>query len=380
MGHDVYLASRPRAFLENLRPSRARRGGVRRTLDREDIEDRLVEYQRYDGDVLNRLRDEAKALAPALGMEAEYAQLTALIGTLLQTQDVKLTSPRARAAASGAPWDQVRIERFERLGDALLAAGLPRVPEHASEEISVSAFYEAYFSNYIEGTEFTLAEAREIVFGGVMPEQRPKDAHDILGTYRLVADAFERTRNPDHATELITILQSQHASMLRERLDIGPGRWKTSNNHVGGREFVDSRLVEGTLREGYRIYDSLPDGFARAAFALFFVSEVHPFADGNGRTARLLMNSELSAAGLQRIIVTTRNRGDYLAALRGMTNQLNIPAYITMLATLQQSTASIPFLVLDAAEAALRDVRAFTDPDEDADAAPFSALVSEAGS
>jgi len=33
---------------------------------------------------------------------------------------------------------------------------------------------------------------------------------------------------------------------------------------------------------------------ARALLAMFIVSEVHPFIDGNGRLARLVMNAELS--------------------------------------------------------------------------------------
>jgi hypothetical protein len=52
-------------------------------------------------------------------------------------------------------------------------------------------FYEAYFSNYIEGTEFTLDEAAAIVFAGDVPSDRPADAHGVLGTYEVVSDPLE---------------------------------------------------------------------------------------------------------------------------------------------------------------------------------------------
>jgi Fic family protein len=364
MGVGLFMSSRARAFLENLQPSRARAGAVTRTLRRVELEDALVEFGRYDESSLGRLRDEARALAPDLGAEGELEQLDALIGALLRTRDIELSGPLARAAARGTPWDPARIDRFEQLAARLLASGLADVPAQLSADISVLAFYEAYFSNYIEGTEFTLDEAREIIFGGLMPPQRPKDAHDILGTYRLVSDGHERVRVPGSADELIAVLQDQHRAMLRERPEVGPGRLKERNNHVGGREFVDHRLVEGTLREAFRLYASLPKGFARAAFAMFLVAEVHPFADGNGRTARLLMNSELSAASQQRIVITTRDRGDYLAALRGMTNQLNIPAYLTVLTHLQRRTGEVDFSSLSAAEQSLRADGALTDTDE----------------
>jgi Fic family protein len=152
--------------------------------------------------------------------------------------------------------------------------------------------------------------------------------------------------------------------MLAERPEIGAGRWKARSNQVGGREFVLPRLVEGTLREGYRFYNTLPRGFARAAFAMFFVSEVHPFADGNGRIGRLLMNSELSAAGQQRIVVTTRDRGDYLAGLRAVSNNANLDAYISILGAIQQRASDADYSGLLAAEQDLNRKDAFTDPDE----------------
>jgi len=97
---------------------------------------------------------------------------------------------------------------------------------------------------------------------------------------------------------------------------------------------------------------------------MFLIAEVHPFADGNGRTARLLMNSELSAAGQQRIIVLTRDRGDYLAALRGMTNDVNVPGFIAVLSGLQRHTAATDYASLRGASRDLATKKAFTDPDE----------------
>jgi hypothetical protein len=364
LGNDIYMSSRPRAFLENLRPSRSRGGAVSRTLRRVEIEDALEEYGRLDPSSLNRLRDDARKLAPRLQMESELEQLDSLIAALLGTGDVRLESRRARARASGAPFDPARIESFEGLAGKLLATGLPVVDESPSDDRAARAFFEAYFSNYIEGTEFTVAEAERIVFEGDLPPQRPRDAHDVVGTYRLVADPVERRRIPTTADELVAILRDQHGAMLRERPEIAPGHWKQSPNQVGGREFVRPDLVEGTLREGFRIYESLPAGFGRAAFAMFLVAEVHPFTDGNGRMARLLMNAELSAAGQQRIIVTTSDRGDYLAALRGMTNVGNADAYTAVLAALQRGTRDTDYSSLDGAERDLRARGAFSESNE----------------
>src|SRR5438094_163960 len=58
------------------------------------------------------------------------------------------------------------------------------------------AFLEAYFSNYVEGTEFAIEEARDIALLGRIVEQRPKDSHDILGVFRLALQSPGRDTVP----------------------------------------------------------------------------------------------------------------------------------------------------------------------------------------
>ena len=363
MGQDLFMSSQPRAYLENLRPSRTRRGALSRYLTREELEERLERFGRFDATAFNRLRDEARALAPKLGATTEFEELDRILGALQGTREANLRTRRALAVAEGQAFDPDCIERVEGLAGALLAAGLPATADPPQANVSVFAFYEAYFSNYIEGTEFTVEEAERIVFEGEIPRQRPEDAHDILGTYGLVADESQRRRVPETADQLLAILRAQHGKMLRERPEVAPGEWKERPNQVGGRPFVPPRLVEGTLREAWRIYESVPRGLSRAALAMFLITEVHPFADGNGRMARVLMNSELTRAGEARIIVATRDRGDYVAALRGLSSTGNVDAYIATLTELQRRTVRVDFSSLSLARAQLSAEEAFTDAD-----------------
>ena len=360
MGEDLFMSSRPRAFLENCRPSRSRTG-LARTLSQTELEVALDTYAGRDIENLNRLRDEARALVPVLRAEAEFERLDRLIGALFGTRTGTLASPRARARARGEPYDEARLQKFEQLAHHLLATAPPHREPNPAHELSTFAFFEAYFSNFIEGTEFTVDEAKRIVFDGFVPLRRPKDAHDILGTYRIVADPASRARVPGSAAELIRQLQEQHAAMLKERPEIGPGEFKTEPNRAGATEFVAPEFVEGTLVASWRLYNTLPAGFARAAYAMFVVSEVHPFTDGNGRVARVLMNAELTAAQQQRIVVPTSLRTDYLSGLRAMTHNAFADTYVTVLAGLQAFTAETDFSSREAAEHDLERRHAFGD-------------------
>jgi fido (protein-threonine AMPylation protein) len=101
---------------------------------------------------------------------------------------------------------------------------------------------------------------------------------------------------------------------------------------------------------------------------MFLVSEVHPFADGNGRTARVMMNAELVAAGEGRIIVPTVYRTNYLMALKALSQNGITGALVRAMDFAQRYTAAVDFSDMDRARAMLDQTHAFADPNE-ADAA-----------
>jgi len=244
------IASPARAFLENMRPSRAR-AGVARTLSRREIEERLDEILRHAGEpAIQRLRDDARKIAGQLALAEEFQRLDALIGTLLGTRDTVVESPVAVARAAGLPYDPQRLDLFQHLFTEL--AGTAPVTRLARPTDGLALpFFEAYFSNFIEGTEFAVDEAADIVFRGRIPKARPEDAHDVLGTWRIVSDPKEMSRIPRDFTELIALLKSRHSGILEGRSDKGPGRFKADPNRAGSTAFVAPELVEGTLAKGF---------------------------------------------------------------------------------------------------------------------------------
>jgi DNA-binding transcriptional regulator/RsmH inhibitor MraZ len=96
---------------------------------------------------------------------------------------------------------------------------------------------------------------------------------------------------------------------------------------------------------------------------MFLVSEVHPFDDGNGRVARVMMNAELVAGAQARIVVPTVFRDDYLDGLRMLTRQDQPGVLIKALRYAHDYTAQTPWSTLDAARQTLEATHAFNEPD-----------------
>jgi Fic family protein len=289
-----------------------------------------------------------------------------LIGAFLGTRDVNLTTDTGKARQKGLPYDAERVELFLKLFSELrTVAPVTRAAGAVTESAHTNmAFFEAYFSNYIEGTEFAVEEAVDIVFKGVIPEDRPEDAHDVLGTYRIVSDKKDMKRVSRDFENFIALLKERHAAFMELRPDKRPGEFKSNVNRAGNTLFVAPDLVVGTLAKGYEIYRGIETPFHRAVFMMFLVSEIHPFVDGNGRAARIMMNAELVAEDEQRIIIPTVYRNNYLAALKALSQSEKPAPVIRVLDFAQKYTGSIHWEDFDTARSELEQTNAFGDSTE----------------
>ena len=363
---NLYISSSERRTLENLQNGRAR-GNSSKCLPRTSIEEFLERMLQVNGESgLNAFRDKARVVSKELKMEEEFEILNQIIGAILSTKPSKiLTSASAQARAQGEPYDSERVRLFGVLFEALHNTPLPLIDEPNVENAAFRnfAFFESYFSNYIEGTEFEIEEARTIIETGQALPARNADSHDVLGTFQLVASRREMRRTPSSSEELIELLQDRHRILMAARPDRNPGMFKMQNNHAGDTHFVDCTLVRGTLRKGYEFYQAIEHPFAKALFMMFMISEVHPFNDGNGRISRIMMNSELVAADQSKIIIPTVFREDYLNALRRLTRKGDPSVVIRALSRVRQFSANITGDDFEISRKYLESCNAFKDGD-----------------
>jgi len=156
---------------------------------------------------------------------------------------------------------------------------------------------EAHYTTHIEGTHLTLDQSERLLSGKAVPEANPDDARELLN-YR---DAFDLVAEYIGSSEAITegLIREIHKRLVRGvRGDAGmPGQYRTMQNYI-----VNSRTKEvvytpppphdvlpmmkeliAWLGEAKRMNPVLEAGAAQ-----FQLVHIHPFVDGNGRSARLL--------------------------------------------------------------------------------------------
>lgn len=361
---ELYVSQKARAFLENLQPTK-QVGKDSKCLPLPEIEDKLEQIIRVNGeDEVNKLRDAAKTIAQQLHMEKEFVKLNKIISALLttHTSDI-LSSPIAAARALGFPYDPARMQLFEKLFRELQNKEFKNRPDKntTSKAFRNFAFYESYFSNYIEGTVFEIDEAKQIIATNRPLPSRNDDSHDVLGTYQIVSNREEMKITPKSADEFLKIIGLRHAILLSARKSKKPGLFKNKNNFAGSTAFVDFNLVKGTLIKSFDLYNALTHPFSKAAYIMFVMSEVHPFLDGNGRIARVMMNAELVKEGQSKIIIPTVFREDYMGALKKLTKKGDCDTYIRMLQRAQEFSANVYNNDIEEMEDYLTKCNAFND-------------------
>ena len=363
----LYISHPARAYMENLQLGYVR-NGISKCLPQAELEAKLETKMLANGEKeLNHLRDQAREISAELQLEKEFRLLDKIIGAILSSGAAEmLQSESVKAWAAGEPYDSQRIELFTSLFEHLVNKDFKHYIDINSTEPAYKnfAFFESYFSNYIEGTEFEVEEAKQIVDTGVALPTRDEDSHDVLGTFYITSNRKEMSILPKDPDDLIGILQRRHSILLSARPSKTPGLFKEQNNKAGNSHFVDYRMVRGTLKKSYEIYRAIQDPVARAYFILFVISEIHPFNDGNGRISRIMMNAELTAAGLPKIIIPTVYRIDYIDALKRLTQNEEPATFIRALERVRLFSSGLDGADYDALKAYLEQCNAFRDEQE----------------
>ena len=199
-----------------------------------------------------------------------------------------------------------------------------------------------YNSNHIEGNTLTYHETELLLIfgrtsgGHPMRHYEEMKAHDVAINHTRHLASSERVLGEGDIRDLNKILlkepfwhvaQTPDGQQTRKR--IVPGEYKTQPNHVRTatgelHRFAEPEetpaLMQAWIRDFWRDLRDLD--LSRSRLPLFLAEShwsflrIHPFDDGNGRTARLLTNYVLLRSGLPPMVIKSAERDRYIGALQ----------------------------------------------------------------
>ncbi len=229
-----------------------------------------------------------------------------------------------RAYTRSHPWIQFRVDLTHAgapfwmlLGEARskvehLAWSLLK-PEVRDEMLTVYLAKGAQATTAIEGNTLSEDEVAAIVSGTAAappPSQEYlyREVENILGAFNGIKDHLLAGGGAEITPEVVTDFNRQVLDGL-EHDDVRPGQLRRQSVIVGGYrgapwedcDYLLGRMCEWLDGPDFHTDDpewEMPFALLKAAMAHLYIAWIHPFDDGNGRTARLVEVLILLAAGV----------------------------------------------------------------------------------
>lgn len=196
-----------------------------------------------------------------------------------------------------------------------------------------------YHSNNIEGNSLTYGETKALLLHGVTAQGKPlKDHFEVTGHNEAINWVLDMVKGDRPLTE--SFIRELHTLLLKKPYEvdavtpdghptkkrINVGSYKSTPNHVKtktGEIFYFATPQEtpaemNSLMQWYNdkiTSNNVNPILVAAEFHYKFIL-IHPFDDGNGRTARILMNFILMKFGYPPVIVKTDDKENYYRVLR----------------------------------------------------------------
>lgn len=186
-----------------------------------------------------------------------------------------------------------KLHKLDKSAAGAISSGLNSLPQDRDRFIINSLMEEAIASSQIEGAAVTRKIARQMLRESKKPEN--KDERMILNNYRTMQEII-RIKNDDLTPELIIKL---HAMITENTLEDPEDEYRFRDNNeievVDGSGTTlhnppDFNTIEESIRRLCIFANNDSDSFIhpviKGIILHFLIGYIHPFNDGNGRTAR----------------------------------------------------------------------------------------------
>lgn len=208
-----------------------------------------------------------------------------------------------------------------------------------------------YNSNAIEGNSLTLKETFLVINEGLTIKGKPlKDHLEAKSHTEALEYLYELVDKDRRSTLSGRLIRELNQIVMRDIDKEWAGRYRNSNVIIGGADHTPPEAIEVP-----QLMQELIDWVRQSRKALHSVElaavlhhrlvNIHPFFDGNGRTARLVMNVVLMQAGFPLAVVLKNDRKRYYRTL-GEADRENYVPFVRFIAQAVQRSLDIYLKVL----------------------------------
>ncbi len=175
-----------------------------------------------------------------------------------------------------------------------------------------------YNSNAIEGNTLTLKETKVVLEGITIGGKTIREHLEAINHKEAIDFLEELVQDNNELSEID--IKNIHAIVLKGIDNENAGRYRTENVIISGASHIlpYAIIVPESMEKLIYRYDEWKEKYHPIIVAALLHAEfvkIHPFIDGNGRTARLLMNFEVMKNGYPPIIIKNEERHKYYDAL-----------------------------------------------------------------
>ncbi len=194
-----------------------------------------------------------------------------------------------------------------------------------------------YSSNALEGNTLTLSETKILLEDGITVGGRPlKDCYEAVGHSAAYDFMLELARQKNmKITE--DIIKKLHFLFYQKVDSEQAGQYRSIQVYISGTEYIPPDPTEIPLQmkamiDQIRISETNLHPIELAAMTHKKLVDIHPFIDGNGRTARLLMNLILIHFGYGVVSIPPIWRNEYINALSLSRQSNNMEPFFKLIA------------------------------------------------
>jgi Fic family protein len=187
-----------------------------------------------------------------------------------------------------------------------------------------------YSSNALEGNTLTETETKVILEDGLTIGGKTMREHfEVVGHSQAYDFMWEKAHNDQFSENDIRILHHLFYYRIDES---NAGNYRTVPIFVSGTDFEFPKALEiaALMNDFLQNIPQLKKQYHPVHFvALLHIHlvTIHPFIDGNGRTARLLMNLALLQSGYVITIIPPIMRSSYISAIQ-KANKNNVTSFL----------------------------------------------------